>query len=593
MRGCGASERGPGRDEGERMRRRWRDASIATRLFVQSTALLVVSAVVAFALLALDARADAEHEATVLSRDVVLTLASDPTVEAAVADAAATFDDDEEATVASASAALQPYALEVVERTRLDYVTIMHPTGIRYTHPDVARIGGRFLGTIAPAVAGEVVTETYEGTLGPSARAVAPVIVDGEVVGLVSGGVTIAQVSGEVVSRLVTVALVLVGAVLLAALAAWLLARTLRRATGGRRVEELAHLFAAHEAVLHSVDDGVVLVEGDRVVLANDRARTLLGMGDVALPVAIDGALPRAVRRLLAQPGDAVAPVLVGTRSLVVEREGATVPRPRRAAGDATMLTIRDRTELSRMSGELDAVRTLATALRAQTHEFGNRMHTIASLLSLGEPERALQVAAAERDLGQRLADRVVGADEEPVIAALLLGKTAQARERAVELHFETRLDPGTHWLDPIDFVTILGNLVDNAIDAAASARARTGATSRELGERWVAVYLGADDDGAIVMQVSDSGPGVPDDARELAFEQGWTTKEHGGAGRGFGLALVRQTVERLGGTIELGQEVGAVVTIVLPRPDAEPPADDDAAVRAATDRSLLPRRRA
>ncbi|MFC7431074.1 MULTISPECIES: ATP-binding protein [unclassified Agrococcus] len=573
------------------MRRRWRDASIATRLFAQSTALLVASAVVAFALLALDARADAEHEATVLSRDVVLTLASDPTVEAAVSAAAATFDADEEATVAAASAALQPYALEVVDRTRLDYVTIMHPSGIRYTHPDVAEIGGRFLGTIAPAVAGEVVTETYEGTLGPSARAVAPVVVDGEVVGLVSGGVTIAQVAGEVVSRLVGVALVLVAAVLLAALAAGLLARSLRRATGGRRVEELAHLFAAHEAVLHSVDDGVVLVEGDRVVLANDRARTLLGMGDVALPVGVERGLPGAVRRLLAQPGDAVAPVLVGRRSLVVEREGAQVPRPRRAAGDATMLTIRDRTELSRMSGELDAVRTLATALRAQTHEFGNRMHTIASLLSLGEPERALQVAAAERDLGQRLADRVVGADEEPVIAALLLGKTAQARERAVELHFETRLDPGTHWVDPIDFVTILGNLVDNAIDAAASARPRTGATSRELGARWVAVYLGSDDDGGIVMQVSDSGAGVPDDARELAFEQGWTTKEHGAGGRGFGLALVRQTVERLGGSIELGQEVGAVVTVVLPRPDAEPPADDDADVRAATDRSLQPRR--
>lgn len=564
------------------MRRRWRDASIATRLFVQSTALLVVSAVAAFVLLAVDAQADAEHEATVLSRDVVLALATDPTIEDATAAAHATFDADEDAAVAGASAALQPYALEVVDRTRLDYVTIMHPTGIRYTHPDPEQIGQPFLGSRAEALAGGVVTETFEGTLGPSVRAVAPVVVDGEVVALVSGGVTIAQVSSEVVTRLWVVALVLLGAVLVAGLATWMLARRLKVATGGRGVEELAHLFAAHEAVLHSVDDGLLLVEGDAIVLVNDRARTLLGLGDVALPIAVDDAdLPRAVRRVLAQTGEGVAPVLVGTRSLVVEREVAVVPGARRWAS-ATMLTVRDRTELSRVSGELDAVRTLATALRAQTHEFGNRMHTIASLLSLGEPERALEVAAAERDLGQRLADRVVGADEEPVIAALLLGKTAQARERAVELHFETRLDPGTHWIDPIDFVTILGNLVDNAIDAAATARARTGATSRELGQRWVAVYLGSDDDGAIVMQVSDSGDGVPDDARELAFEQGWTTKEHGVAGRGFGLALVRQAVERLGGTIELGQELGAVVTIVLPRPAIEPPADADAHLRGA-----------
>ncbi|QCR18697.1 sensor histidine kinase [Agrococcus sp. SGAir0287] len=554
------------------MRRRWRDASIATRLFVQSTVLMVLSAVVAFTLLAIDARTDAEHEATVLSRDVVLTLAADPTVQEAVAEAYATFDADEAGTVRRASEALQPFARDVVDGTRLDFVTIMHTSGIRYTHPDEDRIGQQFLGTTAPALAGRVVTETFEGTLGPSARAVAPVVVDGEVVGLVSGGVTIAQVSGEVVTRLVVVAIVLVAAVLLAALAAWLLARRLRAATGGRGVEELARLFAAHEAVLHTVDDGLLLVEGGRVVLANDRARTLLGLDDVDLPVAVDDALPQTVQDALAQPGDGVAPALVDRRSLLVERHDAAV-----ASGTATMLTIRDRTELSSMAGELDAVRTLATALRAQTHEFGNRMHTIASLLSLGESERALEVAAAERDLGQRLADRVVGADEEPVIAALLLGKTAQARERAVELHFETRLDPGTHWIDPIDFVTILGNLVDNAIDAAATARARTGATSRELGARWVAVYLGADDDGAIVMQVSDSGEGVPDDARELAFEQGWTTKEHGADGRGFGLALVRQTVERLGGTIELGRELGAVVTVVLPRPASAAPADGDA----------------
>lgn len=574
------------------MRRRWRDASIATRLFVQSSALLVASAVVAFAVLAFDAQTDAEHEATVLSRDVVLALATDPTVEAATAAAFEAWQTDEDAAVADASAQLQPYAIEVVDRTRLDYVTIMHPTGIRYTHPDPDEIGQAFLGSTAEALAGGVVTETFEGTLGPSARAVAPVIVDGEVVGLVSGGVTIAQVSSEVVTRLWVVALVLLGAVVLAAVAAWLVAHRLKVATGGRGVEELAHLFAAHEAVLHSVDDGLLLVEGEAIVLANDRARTLLGIGDVVLPIGIaDAVLPSAVRRVLAQPGDGVAPVLVGTRSLVVERESADVPSARRADA-ATMLTIRDRTELGRIAGELDAVRTLATALRAQTHEFGNRMHTIASLLSLGESERALEVAAAERDLGQRLADRVVGADEEPVIAALLLGKTAQARERAVDLHFETRLDPGTHWVDPIDFVTILGNLVDNAIDAAASARARTGATSRELGSRWVAVYLGADDDGAIVMQVSDAGEGVPDDARELAFEQGWTTKAHGVDGRGFGLALVRQTVERLGGTIELGRELGAVVTVVLPRPGAEPPADDVAVVRTTVDRSAQPWRR-
>lgn len=576
------------------MRRRWRDASIATRLLVQSTVLLVVGAVAAFVLLAVDSRTDAERDAIELSRGIVVTLAADPSVVEAVTAAAATFEADEQGTVATASRLLQPFATDVVSETRIDFVAIMHPSGIRYTHPTPSQIGQRYLGSRQAALDGGIVEETVEGTLGLSARAVAPVIVDGEVVGLVAAGVTIEQVSVEVLERLGLVAAVLVVAVLLAALAAWLVSRRIRLVTGGRGVEELARLFAAHEAVLHTVDDGLALVDDDQIVLVNDRARAMLGLEDLPMPIAIaDRRIHASVRGALAHRDEGVAPLLVGRRSLVVEQGSALMPGDR-----ATMLTIRDRTELSRMAGELDAVRTLATALRAQTHEFGNRMHTIASLLSLGEPERALEVAASERDLGQRLADRVVGADEEPVIAALLLGKTAQARERAVDLHFETRLDPGTHWVDPIDFVTILGNLVDNAIDAAASAPARTAATpgepasSSEDDRRWVAVYLGADDDGAITMQVSDSGPGVPDDARELAFEQGWTTKEHGVDGRGFGLALVRQTVERLGGTIELGQDVGAVVTVVLPRPASEPPADGDAVVRTASDRSLQPRRR-
>lgn len=540
------------------MRRWWRAASIATRVFVQTATLLAVAAIAAFALLALDAQREQEDEAALASEELALAMAATPTVRQAVTAAFAAYPADPQAAVEGATAAMQAYVEDVRAATRLDFVTVMHPDGTRYTHPDPDEIGRTFLGTTGPALAGETFTEVFEGTLGPSVRAVTPVLVDDRVVGLVAAGVTIERVGSLVLARLLAVGLLLLGALLLAALGAWLLARRLDRATGGKAPEELARLFAAHEAALHVVDDGLVLVEEGSVVLANDRARALLGIGDLATPIGPDAALPAGVRAVLDGDGGQVR---VGGSWLVVERLATDRP-------GTTTLMIRDRTELQRMTGELDAVSTLASALRAQTHEFGNRMHTVATLIELDEPQRALEVATAGRDLGQRLADRVVGDGEEPVIAALLLGKAAQAHERGVEMHVETHLDPGTHGIDPVDFVTVLGNLVDNAIDAAAERAARSGG-----GQGWVEVYLD-EEDGMIVLQVSDSGAGLPAQRLERAFAPGWSTKPAGAHGRGFGLSIVRDTVERLGGSVEIGEgelrdgvRAGAVVTVLLPRP--------------------------
>jgi len=552
------------------MRGWWRSASIATRVFAQTAAILVLAAAVAFALLAVDARQEREREAALASQELALAMAATPTVRQAVAEAFDRYPDDRGAAIAAATGAMQRYVEDVRMATRLDFVTVMHPDGTRYTHPDLAEIGREFLGTTAPALAGATFTEVFEGTLGPSVRAVTPVLDDGRVVGLVAAGVTIERVGSLVVVRLLAVGGLLVATLAVAALAAWLLARRLDRATGGHGPEQLARLFAAHEAALHAVDDGLVLVESGAVVLANDRARAMLGLGELATPIPPDAPLPAGVRGVLDGDG---GQVLVGGRWLVVARHDT-------ARAGTTTLTIRDRTELQRMTGELDAVRTLASALRAQTHEFGNRMHTVATLIELDEPRRALEVATAGRDLGQRLADRVVGDDEEPVIAALLLGKAAQAHERGVEMHVETHLAPGTHGIDPVDFVTVLGNLVDNAIDAAAERAACAPAGDRDA---WVEVYLD-EDAGSIVLQVSDSGAGLPPGQHERAFVPGWSTKPAGAHGRGFGLSIVRETVERLGGSVEItagevaagetragGAAAGAVVTVLLPRPGAAP----------------------
>ncbi|MFD2795547.1 ATP-binding protein [Promicromonospora vindobonensis] len=542
-----------------------RGASIARWFLAVHTALLFAGAVVVFGLLALDARSSAETHAEQESTDLAATIAAEPLVIDTVTRAHAAADGDRAGSVAEASGRLQPHAEQVMAVTGIDYLTIMDTDRTRYTHRNTWQIGRSFVGTTAPALRGERFTEVYDGTLGPSVRAVVPVVAgDGEVVGLVSAGVTLDRLRDSIVPRLLIVGIGTLLAFGTGAVAATLLARRLDRITESKGPDELAHLFTAHEVVLHSVEEGMLLVEDGTVVLANDEALRLLDVPDLSVPFAVaDPRLSPAVRDVLcgAVPD---GPVRVGDRVLLVGRDTAAAAG--RNVGE--IVSLRDRTELQRVTGELSSVRTISEALRAQTHDFSNRLHTIATLIELGRSDEALRFVASERDLGQRLTDRVVQAIEEPVIAALVLGKAAQARERAVEMHFETHLAPGTHWVEPVDVVTVLGNLIDNAIDAAA-ARALAGTPD----EAWVEVYLANGDDGSLVFQVSDSGAGIAQSDADRIFDHGWSTKDAAAGGRGYGLALVRQVVESLGGDIEVSQgtgpSAGAVFTVTLPRPAA------------------------
>jgi two-component system, CitB family, sensor kinase len=198
-------------------------------------------------------------------------------------------------------------------------------------------------------------------------------------------------------------------------------------------------------------------------------------------------------------------------------------------------VTLRDHTELQALTGELDSVRNFAEALRSQAHESANRLHTIVSLIELERPREALEFASAEMAAAQELTDQVVGAVREPVLAALLLGKVTQASERGVELVISANASVPEGVLPARDLVTIVGNLLDNAIDAAVAAPP----------PRHVSFSASASD-GALLLEIADSGPG-PDS--EDVFQRGWSTKQ---AGRGLGLALVAQAVRRHGGSISI-----------------------------------------
>lgn len=222
----------------------------------------------------------------------------------------------------------------------------------------------------------------------------------------------------------------------------------------------------------------------------------------------------------------------------------------RRVTGDLAASEIRD------TLSSAESMRTLGEALRAQTHEHGNRVHTAVALLELGRIEEAIELLTASSRSSQALIDQVAApGGGDPTLGALLLGKASQARERGVEL--EAQIDPSIDGLglSAVDAVSVLGNLIDNALEAVALAEQ----------PRWVRVRLGRTGHGEIVLTVSDSGSGVPAELRERVFEPGFTTNPAGVEGRGVGLPLLRDIVEAAGGTVGIDAEDSTCFRVILP----------------------------
>ncbi|MFF3497432.1 ATP-binding protein, partial [Streptomyces sp. NPDC002795] len=456
---------------------------------------------------------------------------------------------------------LQPYAREVQRHTGVDFVTIMDPDGIRWTHPDERQIGERYLGHIGPALKGHTFSETYTGTLGASVRVVTPVYDEGRhrVVGLVSAGITVDVITAQAQGQVLAVAGVALAALVLGGIGTYVINARLRRHTHGMNATELSRMHAYHQAALHAVREGLVMMDGQRrVALINDGARVLLGVAegdDVVGRSVAELGLPAPLTGALLADEPRVDEVHLTVDRVVVVNTSPVASGDRRG----TVVTLRDHTELQAVMGELDSERGFTRALRSQAHEAANRLHTVVSLIELDRADEAVEFATAELELAQALTDQVVGAVHEPVLAALLLGKAAQANEHGVELvvSADTRIDDGLlpQALPARDLVTVLGNLVDNAVDAAqGSPGARVTVTART-------------DDDVLLLRVADTGPGVDPAHTDSVFVRGWSTKESGAGGRGLGLALVRQALARCGGVLELGRapEGGAEFTVRVP----------------------------
>ncbi|MEU9339163.1 sensor histidine kinase [Streptomyces sp. NPDC048290] len=452
--------------------------------------------------------------------------------------------------------ALAPLVNSTQTQSGVTSVTIADGGGLIVSSTDPTMIGEPL-----PSAPGVEPDRGWSGelTLGDSRERVARVPVLGEQegsVGRLLGTVMIGEESPTVWERLSNASSYLIAYLGIASglglAGSWLLARRVKRQTLGLEPREIAGLAEHREAMLYGIAEGVVALDPQhRLTLVNEVGRRLLelpgdceGRGLDAL--GIDGRLRDVLtggtpdRREGAAPVRRDEVVLRGGRVLVMNR--MTVTKDGRHLGSVT--TLRDRTELARLEREIGSFRSSSELLRAQAHEFANQLHTISGLIQLGEQDEVVRYIRAlslrRQSLDVTLSRRV----RDTAVAALLTAKSSLAAERRVALRISDatalgRLSPE----DAADVATVVGNLVDNAVDAAAPAGS---AGDRDA---WVEVDIRQDASGVEIV-VRDSGPGVPTELAREVFEHGFTTKVAREGERGIGLALTRLVCERHGGEI-------------------------------------------
>ncbi|MFN6546582.1 sensor histidine kinase [Mycolicibacterium nivoides] len=331
-------------------------------------------------------------------------------------------------------------------------------------------------------------------------------------------------------------------------LASWLLSRRITRHTRGLDIAEIASLADHREALLHSIREGVVAVNNEGVItVVNDSASDLLGISADAVGRRADevGLEPAVVAFLLSGGGtradDSDVVITTRTRVLALNRRAA------RSQGQriGTVTTMRDSTELAALQAQLSSHRSVTDTLRAQTHEFSNQLHTISGLVQLGEFDAVRDLVGTLTRRRAEINEAVTQHVSDAAVAALLIAKTSLAAESGVTLALTG--DSHLSALDPAlatDVITLLGNLIDNAVDAS-------------VGSAAAQVTVRIDDSAGLLLSVSDSGPGVPEHLRESIFSRGVTSKAHVPGGRGIGLALVRLVTAQHGGDVEVTDAPG------------------------------------
>ena len=459
------------------------------------------------------------------------------------------------------STQIQLYAESVRKATGARFVVVGDHEGRRYSHPVPERIGKLMVGGDNPRALerGEAYVSKAVGTLGPSMRGKVPIFANsGKVIGVVSVGYLQETVESVTEGYLQRVLLWVFGLFLLGGIGTWLIARNVKQSIFGLEPVEIARLFRERNAILDSIREGVVAIndKGQVTMLDHEAAKILKIPPESGIGTSIESILPQTRMLEVLKSGEEQfdQEMIIGGIEVIVNR--VPIWQNDRVAG--VVSSFRRKDEIDRMAQELTQIQEYSEVLRTQTHEYSNKLHTLAGLIQLGSHQEALDLIGRETSGYQELLGTLAETVPEPLLSAIILGKY----NRAQELRINFQLDPESRMIDipkkinREKIVTILGNLLENALEAA---------QENTSGKRTVLLSM-TDFGNDLIFEVEDSGSGIEDESVDLSLQHGFTTKS--GTGRGIGLSLVHENLKYLGGhlTVVRSSLGGMRFTIYIPK---------------------------
>lgn len=455
------------------------------------------------------------------------------------------------------TAAIQTYTNRILKNTGVQFIVVMDMNGIRKSHPNPQKIGHHFIGgDEGPALKGKEHVSLAEGTLGISMRVFVPVFSEtGEQLGAVAVGISADNVKERVKeSRHIIYIGVGVG-ILVGIIGAILLARHIKKSLFGLEPHRIAKILEERNTMLQSVKEGIIAVDKEaNVTLINNEAKRLFkksGLEEDFIGKDVELYMPNSRIKEVLQTGEVqlneeqnIYGITIVTNRVPLYVKGEIV---------GAIATFRDKTEIRKLAEELTGIRLYAEALRAQSHEFMNKMHVILGLTHMKQYEELQKYISGMVSEHQYEIGGIMKRIKSPVFAGFLLGKLSYAREKNIKLIIsedsympEIEDESITH-----ELIMIVGNLIDNALEAVMNCEKKQVELEIQYGD-------------TLIITVQDTGKGIPEEEIGALFTKGYSTK---GDNRGYGLYLVKESIQRINGEIHVYSLVGQGTTITIEIP--------------------------
>lgn len=454
---------------------------------------------------------------------------------------------------------IQPIAEKIRKETGAEFVVVGNKDGIRYSHPVQSMIGKKMAGgdNERAITKGEFYVSKAKGTLGPSIRGKSPIFnKKGEIIGIVSVGFLLEDVRHQIMDNIYKVLLVAFLAVFISLICSILLGRNIRKDTMGLEPYEIAALYKEKNAVIHGVKEGILAVNKDGFITTmNQPAKRLLNIEGSVRHLKVDGLFPsKYIYEILQSGTPQVDKEMVWKEKTVIVN---CFPLFDGIGISGVVASFRDKTEIEQMVNTLSEVKSYSNDLRAQTHEFTNKLYVLMGLLQLGEYEQAIEMIESETQVLHFQNSVVFNNIKDTKVQAILLGKLGKASEKKIKFEIvpESYLEALPSHINLSYLIVILGNLIDNAFEAV------YGLESPVV--KFFATDIGSD----IIFEISDNGKGIHENEIPLLFERGYTSKKCIEP-RGFGLANIEESVLEMNGMIEVqtDENSGTIFTVYLPK---------------------------